>query len=234
MEEKTEIGIVCSHPRETRGAVSILKNVESKQFSLFPGYTGDCGGRKCVVIESGMGADRAFIAAKQLVPIFHPDLIVDFGVAAGLSPSLEPGRVILSGKVKDVSTFLKDWEREDPFFSSLPRLPEEYPLEEVDTPEEWMERIGRSGDMTPAVIGCSDFFLRSAIVREALLARGVEAFDFESFSVMKASEEAGIPSLCIRGISDRGDESAPGEFKSNLSRAITAAAGALKGIISVI
>ena len=224
MSDIMDIGIVCSHPLETRTVVSLLKNARKERCSLFAGYTGNLCGLSCAILESGMGGDRAYLAAKQMAPLFKPRVILDFGVAAGVNPALSPGTVFLAEKARDLTSFVRLWEAQDPFFSSTHHLPGNMDFEEIPTSSELLVQAMKKSDVKIGTAGSADFFLRSSLVREELGRGGIDIFDYETFSVVKAATECGIPVLSIRGVSDLGSENAQGEFHENLKKAVARAA----------
>ena len=230
MNKPSNIGIVCAHPREMRAVSSVLKNASLERFSLFKGYTGMLEGSPSVVIGSGMGGDSSYLATKQIIPLFQPGLIVDFGVAAGLRSDLHPGDVIAAEKVVDLSYFLRAWKEEDPFFSLSPSLPGKLELEEIPMAEESMKLLREIEGLISGVIGSADFTLQNSMVREELARRGIDAFDNETFSVVGAASEAGISCISVRAISDLGCENALEEFQQNFKAAIKNALDCLRKI----
>jgi len=230
-EAMCDIGIVCSHPRETRALAARLKNREKKIYSLFTGYTGSLLNYSCVIIESGMGGDRAYIATKQLIPLWEPRLIIDFGVAAGVNPELFPGAVFMAEKAWGISRLVKSWERTDPFFTSAQNLPEKIDGNEQCPDPGIMEEAKKIPDVHTGIVGSADFFLKSKLVREEFSRRGIDSFNYETFAVFQAANEAGVPCISIRGISDTGGENAQPEFRKNLKKAISGATEALIAIL---
>ena len=233
MSEKIDIGIVTSHPSETRTISALLKDACNKSFSLFTGAAGTLEGQRCAVIESGMGKSRAYIAAKQLLTVFHPALIVDFGVAAAVSAGLAVGDVVIGQKVVDVTPLIEAWKQNDPFFLLPPRLTTEPPLEELTASiqQDAANMIKKLVGVKTGVIASADFFLHSSVVRNELAQRGVDAFCYETFAVTKAASEAMTPWLSLRGISDTGDKDALEQFHRSLNRVLTCARDALNQIV---
>jgi len=223
MSDIMDIGIVCSHLLETRTVVSLLTNTRKERFSLFAGYTGNLYGLSCAILESGMGADRAYLAAKQIISLFKPCVILDFGVAAGVNPALSPGMVFLAEKARDLTSFVRLWEAQDPFFSSTQHLPGNMDIEEIPMSSEILAQVRNKSDVKTGMAGSADFFLRSSLVREELGRRGIDIFDYETFSVVKAASESGIPVLSIRGVSDLGNDSAQEGFRKNFQNALVQA-----------
>lgn len=234
MNKPLDIGIVCGHPREMRAVASILKDAARERFSLFNGYTGMLEDCSCVVIGSGMGADRAYLATKQIIPLFEPRLIMDFGVAAGLRSDLSPGDVIAAEKVKDLSRLIKAWEEEAPFFTRRPNLAGNLEAEDISLTKERLKPLGEIQGLKQAVVGSADFTLRNSLVGEELLGRGVDVFDNETFWVVKAAVEADVPCVSVRAVSDSGDEKALGDFHQHFKSVIKKALGYLREICGVL
>jgi nucleoside phosphorylase len=181
-----------------------------------------------------MGGNRAYLAAKQIIPLFKPRVILDFGVAAGVNPALSPGAVFLAEKARDLSGFIRLWEAQDPFFTSTRQLPEILDSEEILTSSEILVQAMKKGDVKTGTAGSADFFLQCSLVREELCRRGIDIFDNETFSVVKAAAESGIPVLSVRGISDLGEENAQGEFYKNLKQSLACAAEFLPILCSIL
>lgn len=223
MTFKADMGIVCSHPKETRAVAALLEGARREQFSLFTGHTGVLENRPCAVIESGMGGDRAYIAAKQLIGLVQPALILDFGVAAGVRDGLMAGSVIMAEKAVDASPLIKEWAKTDPFFMTPPRFTKEPILKElaIALPPEIKSALAGWEKVREGVIGSADFFLEHSLVRQELARRGVDAFCYEAFAVIQSSMEAGVPAFSIRGISDSGDEDAHRQFRDGLNAALS-------------
>lgn len=234
MDTSADIGIVCSHPKETRKLAVVLKNAQREPFSLFKGYSGILHGYRCVIIESGMGGDRAFVAAKQILTIFRPRVVLDFGVAAGVHPDLCPGSVFFAQKAVDLSGFFRYWQSVDPFFSSISLAPAKFESEEIEISELFLSEMGRMKGLALGTLGSADFFLTDSLVRKELFRRGIDLFDYESFSVIKAAAENGILCMSLRGVTDRGDETAQADFHKNLDQALSATTDYLSRILEIL
>ena len=200
MDIFTDIGIVCSHPKETRKLASVLKKARKERFSLFHGYTGILQGYRCVIIESGKGGNRAFVAAKQVFALFGPRIILDFGVAAGVHPDLRPGSVFFAQKISEL----------------------------------FLSEMGRMKGLAFGTVGSAEFHLANSQVRGELFRRGIDLFDYESFSVIKAAAENSALYMSLRGVSDCGDENAQKDFQKNLDQALSATVDYLLRILEIL
>jgi nucleoside phosphorylase len=228
---ENSIAIVCSHPLESRAVASILKNAKKQKFSLFRGYTGEFENFHCSIIESGMGSNLAYIATKQLEPIFHPGLIIDFGAVAGVNPELAAGEIIIAERIIDLSEFINEWKKTDPFFQSPPP---DTKTEELKTDLKILKNIEKVEKIIKGVIGSADHFLDNSRIRKKIAGMEIDAFDYESFAVIKSASEMVIPGISLRVISDNGDEKAGADFKKNIKKVLPGAANCLRRIIKQI
>jgi adenosylhomocysteine nucleosidase len=233
MDSSADIGIVCSHPKETRALASVLKKAQKERFSLFKGYTGILQGYRTVIIESGMGGDRAFVAAKQILGTFRPRIILDFGVAAGVHPDLCPGSVFFAQKVVDISGFIRYWQSIDPFLSSVSIAQTKFKMEEIEISELFLGEMGRMKGLALGTVGSADYFLADSLVRRELFRRGIDLFDYESYSVLRAASENGALCMSLRGVTDRGDESAQEDFQKNLDRTLSVSVDYLSHVLEI-
>ena len=235
MTFKAEIGVVCSHPKETRTVAALLDGAKRAQFSLFTGFCGILENRPCAVIESGMGGDRAYIAAKQLIGLFQPEMILDFGVAAGVHNGLNVGSVVMAVKAAEVSPLIKEWAKIDPFFITPPKFAKEPILKEIiiAPPPELISAFDGWEKIKEGAVGSADFFLEHSLVKKELSKRGVDAFCYETFAVIQSSREAGVPALSIRGISDNGEEDAHRQFRGGLNAALSSLADILVRLAAI-
>lgn len=234
MDSSADIGIVCSHPKETRALASVLKKAQKERFSLFKGYTGILQGYRTVIIESGMGGDRAFVAAKQILGTFGLRIVLDFGVAAGVHPDLCPGSVFFAQKVVDLSGFIRNWQSIDPFLGSVSKAPGKFERKEIEISELFLSEMGRMKGLALGAVGSADFFLADSLVRRELFRRGIDLFDYESFSVIRAAAENGVLCMSLRGVTDRGDETALEDFHKNLDKTLSDTVDYLSRILEIL
>ncbi|MBN1902460.1 hypothetical protein JW926_14130 [Candidatus Sumerlaeota bacterium] len=234
MDSAAEIGIVCSHPKEAKSLASILKSAERERFSLFGGYSGILEGYRSVIIESGVGGDRAYVAAKQILGIYKPRIILDFGVAAAVHPELSPGSVFFAQKVVDLSDFISKWKSVDPFFHSASGAPEKFERRDLDISELFLSEMGRLQGLSFGTTGSADFILSDSLVRKELFRRGIDLFDCESYSVIRAASENGVLCMSLRGVTDRGDETALDDFQKNLEQALSSAVDYLRRVLEIL
>jgi nucleoside phosphorylase len=233
MDTTADLGIVCSHPKETRVLASVLKRAQKERFSLFKGYSGILQGYRSVIIESGMGGDRAYVAAKQILGTFNPQIIIDFGVAAAVHPDLSPGSVFFAQKVVDLSDFIRYWQGVDPFLSSISRAPANFERREIEISELFLGEMGRLQGLAFGTVGSADFFLVDSMVRKELFRRGIDLFDYESYFVIKAAAENGVLCMSLRGVTDRGDETAQEDFHKHMEQSLDVTVDVLMRILEI-
>jgi adenosylhomocysteine nucleosidase len=135
-----------------------------------------------LIFLSGMGADRARLAARTLLEN-GATALVSWGFAGGLDPNLSPGSLILPAAILAMDQSI---HRVDPA---------------------WHEALGSR--LKPhlgfgsGLLAESPGILASREERAALFHRtGATAVDMESASVALVAEESGVPLLVIRAITD--------------------------------
>lgn len=232
MADKIAIGIVCSHPKETKSLSAVLKNAKKARFSLFRGMEGMLGDKPCIVIESGMGGDRAYAAVKQLIPLYEPEVILDFGAAAALSGDFSPGDLVAVNAAMNCSAFLSAWKKSDPFFNDPAQIPDmDFPV--IRVPSNVTSVFQKIGDISVTDAGCADHFIESETVRNTLQEQEIGLFDYETWSVFQASKESGVLYGSLRVITDKAGKNAVKEFRKNAGPALNRAAGILPSIVAM-
>lgn len=138
--------------------------------------------RRPLVRCSAARTERAYNQSLELIAEGCQGL-VSFGTAGGLTPSLEPGALVLADSVV----------RDDGkvFQASKP----------------WLERMEKAvdslGAVTGAAIAGSDTVVANPGAKRILAAKtSAIAVDMESHAVARAAEEAGVPFLVVRVVAD--------------------------------
>lgn len=82
------IGVIGAMDIEVDGLVSSMKDTSVKEISGIKFYSGKIGEREVVVAKCGIGKVFASICAQAMIMEFHPDAIINSGVAGTLSSEL--------------------------------------------------------------------------------------------------------------------------------------------------
>lgn len=82
------IGIIGAMDIEVDGLVSSMENISTKEISGVKFYNGIIGNTQVVVAKCGIGKVFASICAQAMIMEFHPDVIINSGVAGTLTKEL--------------------------------------------------------------------------------------------------------------------------------------------------
>ena len=97
MTEKT-IGLIAAMPEEVAPLISRVGPVKQEKLAGFPLYRFTCGGKDVVLIESGIGAQRADQAIRALLGATTPDVILNFGFGGSALPGPNVGDIVLADR----------------------------------------------------------------------------------------------------------------------------------------
>lgn len=172
---------------------------------------------KVVVAEIGVGNITAAIKVSSAVNHFNPDVLLLVGVAGGLKDEISLGSVIASTKIygyqagKADESFLvrpeiaySDWgleqrakatARKDIWIRRIIN-----PQFSADTPPEAHVKPIAAGDQVVSSTNSPTFKLLRDHYSDAV------AVEMEGYGVLCAARETGVPSIVIRGISDKVDD----------------------------
>jgi len=209
--ESVNLVLVLTHmPSEFHAARNALALREVSPRGVCPGAS---GGREAEgkvarqqvrLLNTGGGEWAAAFSLGSVPP--EVSLIWDTGSAAALGEGLETGQVVEPSWARRVNG--------DPAWFWQGRWGQTLSLGEVPRQLDLREEHPFSG----AGILCGDLFLQDSQRRKALSQQeGGSLFSFETWAVAEAGRCWGVPVRSLRVVTDRGDESAAGEYKKNLN-----------------
>ncbi|MEX2315866.1 MAG: hypothetical protein WD669_01850 [Pirellulales bacterium] len=95
------VGLVFALPIEAGGLVDRLSGMIRTEGSGFVAREGGLDGRRIVIIESGVGRQRASKATEALIVGHRPRWIVSAGFAGGLDDRLKQGDILMADSLAD-------------------------------------------------------------------------------------------------------------------------------------
>ena len=93
------IGIIGAMQMEVEGLLHSMENPQPRQVGKNTYYSGRIDGVPCVVACSGEGKVNAAICAQSMLLLYHPDLIINSGVAGGIGKEVHIGDVVFADAV---------------------------------------------------------------------------------------------------------------------------------------
>jgi adenosylhomocysteine nucleosidase len=139
----------------------------------------DTDGGRIIVMDTGIGMERAAAAIRWLLSEYEPRLVVACGFAGALSPKLNVGEVFLASEVVEPGDDDLQWQTAVP--AELGNL-----------------QIGR-------LITVQRLVARPADKRSLARQTGAVAVDMESAAIAEACQEWQVPCAVVRAVSDTAD-----------------------------
>ena len=204
---------------------AIVQRVAGRDF-----YIGTLHGYEAVLVLSGIGKVAAATTTALLLDRFEVDAVVFTGVAGGLAKGVKVGDVVIG------DTLLQHDLDASPIF---PRW--EVPLTDksrFEADAQWSDRLSRAAQSSGhtvhrGLIISGDRFVATSAESAALRAALPDALavEMEGAAVAQVCHDFARPFAVMRTVSDRADDSAPGDFSrfvaevaSGLTRRIVRAA----------
>ena len=82
------VGLIVAMDTEFALVSKILEQPEHKSIHHLNFVEGRFGDKRLILMKSGMGKVNAATAAVELINNFHPDILINTGIAGGIDPSL--------------------------------------------------------------------------------------------------------------------------------------------------
>ena len=159
-------------------------------------FRGKMGDRSAVLAKSGMGAERAEVAASTLIESVHPKALIIAGFCGGLLD--EPGQLVIPDLVLDDRRNGIDGELR-PNADMLAQAHATYGVMRQSPQRKLLtaQRILRT--KAEKQLACRD-------------ARTFHAVDMETFGAAEAAIRAGVPWLAVRAVTDGQLDEMPLDF----------------------
>lgn len=98
-QNEIDLGIVFALSSESGGLIDLMADVKTTTGNGFTYRHGKLGGSNVVVIESGIGSEKASISTESLIEVFRPRRILSAGFAGGLDISLSRNTIVQAGRL---------------------------------------------------------------------------------------------------------------------------------------
>lgn len=154
-------------------------------------WSGFYENRRVVLVQTGVGPDRALRAARLTLSLFPVDLCISVGYACGLKDEIKIGDLVVGEKV-----ILLDQDMEKTFAADSHLL---FLVDQV------ADRVFKGSILTVGRV------IENPEEKQALAkSTGAIVLDMESAAVAQVAAEAGVPCLFLRAVSDLANEDLSG------------------------
>ena len=202
-------GLIGAIPEEITHLVAALTDTVTETHLGMTFYRGVLAGEPVVITRAGVGKVNAALAAGAMALLYHPDRLINTGVAGALAGDLKQGDVV-------VATSLVEYDMDTTPFGEPRGLLQIRGQELVELPAdgETVAALTRAAGMcgeTPrtGMIATGDRFVAGADAKAAILSYfHALACEMEGAAIAHAAYAAGVPVAVLRVISDSADGSA--------------------------
>jgi adenosylhomocysteine nucleosidase len=181
------IGIIAAISQETQALLQRIGQWERIPLGPFHAYRFRLLERDCLLIESGMGIQRAANAARALLAVADPQFFISFGVAGAVEDDLQVGDVVIASKTCILDQGIPGQFYRLASFSDAARRAAAQALE---------LRGARYYSGTAITTPGSQIVLQQSQTIEH------PVLEMETAGIAQVLEEKGIPLLSVRAISD--------------------------------
>lgn len=90
------LGFICALDIEVEGIVKLMENKEENTVAKVTYHKGEIFGKEVVCCECGIGKVNAAMSTQIMIDVYHPDVIINSGIAGSLSGRIRIGDIVVS------------------------------------------------------------------------------------------------------------------------------------------
>ncbi len=189
--DETVIGLVAAMPDEIRPLLRLAGPFTKEKKAGFTLYRFAIGAHRVILIESGIGPERAATATAQLIALAAPAVLVNFGFGGAVTAGPGVGDIVVAERIL--------FHRKG-LFSEQPGLARELA-------EKAAGGVGHGNRALRGTFITAAEMLQKRVLT-GLLPAGIihPVVEMESAAVARIAAREGIPLIAIRAISDGAEE----------------------------
>lgn len=197
------IGIICAMDKEMTYYHEHLQNVSEEVILSYHFFKGSFAGNNIIFTKCGIGKANAAALTLLFIEHFHPDFMVNTGVAGGFDQNLKTLDIVVADKVfyHDVCLIIGD--ESDRRRGQLQDLPLAFRTSIILN-----DRLARLdydlhfGSIATGDIFADDYPKMKKLVDEYFADMNVKAFDMESAAIAQMCFQNKTEFIIVRAISD--------------------------------
>ena len=199
------IGIIGAMTVETSAIVDMLENKKTEIISGREYHSGTLFGRDAVVCTCGIGKVFSAICAEAMILNYHPDILINTGVAGALSDTLSVTDVVISSAV--VQHDMDTSPIGDPvgLISGINKIYFEADKKAADKLEDIVRGLGIRAER--GVVASGDQFIAGKEAKDKIKSLFPDAAccEMEGGAIGHCAYVNGVPFVVVRAISDKAD-----------------------------
>lgn len=192
-----KIGIIVAMQKELQLLLPLLENAKSTTVEGFTFHEGRIGQSEIVAMQCGIGKVNAAMGTMTLISLFHPELIINTGVAGGTGRSAGVLDVVIGTRIAYHDVWCGPGT-EPGDAAGCPRF-----FHTSDTVNS-LPCLAEGDNIKHGLVCSGDVFVSDVKVLEHIrsLYPEVDAVDMESAAIAHVCYMRHVPFACIRVISD--------------------------------
>lgn len=196
------IGIISAMDLELRELTERMTNKREETLAAVTYYTGEIEGIPVVICNCGVGKVNAAMHTQLLITRYHPDVIIQNGIAGSLSTDVKHFDIVIG--------------KELVYHDMQPFVLEEFePLEKVYFADLHLVELAEevAGECHVGRIASGDQFVSDAASKADIAGRtGALCTEMEGCAVAHTAYLNQVPFVVMRAISDMADDDAETDF----------------------
>ena len=234
MKKTAIIGAMSCEIDEIKNCLTDLKEISYQDLKIF---TGNIKNKFIILAQSGMGKVNAAINTQYIIDTFHPDTIINTGVADGLGKGLKIGDIVVAEYLvqHDFDVTFLGYAKGYMFLGEDRKSPTKYLCDKnlIEVFEKLLKEKMSEIKYYKGVIASGDIFVSDKKQKEKINKKfNAIAVEMEGAAVAQTAVRNKIPFLVIRAISDMADGT-EGEYKMNLEDIAKLAAGTVREFLNI-
>lgn len=189
-----KIGIIVAMDKELKLLLGAIENCAEASVNGYAFYTGAMAGREVVAMKCGIGKVNAAIGALTMIENFHPQIVINSGVAGGTGQGAGILDIVLASEI----AYHDVWCGPGTEWGEAAGCPRFFPCP-IDA-KQAAEALGAKAGL----IASGDIFVSREEDVERILALypQAQAVDMESAAIAQACWIKGTPMIALRVVSD--------------------------------
>ena len=198
-----KIGIVLAMKEELESIRKYLKNERKITIFNLDFYDGYIYDTNCVLVECGVGKVNAARTTQILIDNLKVDMIINIGVAGGVSNELNIGDIVIGSKLVQHDFDITSFGHEKGFISGVGKYIDS-DLKMVSLVEETAKKDNfKNVNILKGVIASGDIFCTDPIMAKKIHDKfNALCVEMEGASIAQVCYLCNIPFIVLRSISD--------------------------------
>lgn len=195
-----KIAIIAAMDKEVSLLLELMPDYHTEYVDNITVYVGKIGGKEVYLSKCGIGKVNAAINTYKIIEYYHPDLIINSGVAGGVDDSAGIGSVLIADRV----AYHDVWCGPGTEYGAADGLGQ-YIMPSQPLMERLRESLGNREGIHFGLLASGDKFISKAEEVAEIKSHFADALgcDMESGAIGQVANQNGIPFIVVRVLSDR-------------------------------